>query len=57
MRKAVNDILVSAAQGRNLTVLVVSHYLEELRKICTEKGYLHRGRILTEAEWQGMLAG
>lgn len=57
VRRAVNDILVSASQGRKLTVLVVSHYLEELDKICTEKGYLHRGRILTEEEWQAMLAG
>ena len=54
VRKAVNDILVSASQGRKLTVLVVSHYMEELNKICTEKGYLHRGRILTEEEWHRM---
>ena len=57
VRRSVNDILVSASQGRKLTVLVVSHYLEELDKICTKKGYLHRGRILTEEEWQAMLAG
>lgn len=57
VRRAVNDILVSASQGRKLTVLVVSHYLEELDRICTENGYLHRGRILTEEAWQAMLAG
>ena len=51
VRKAVNDILVSAAEGRKLTILVVSHYLEELDKICKEKGYLYRGRILTQEEW------
>lgn len=52
VRKKVNGILLGAAEGRKLTVLVVSHYLEELDKICGEKGYLHRGRILTQEEWE-----
>lgn len=52
IRKVVNEILVSASAGRNLTILVVSHYLEELDRICGRKGYLHRGRILTEEAWQ-----
>lgn len=52
IRKVVNEILVSASAGRKLTILVVSHYLEELDRICGRKGYLHRGRILTEEAWQ-----
>lgn len=56
VRKNVNEILTGAAEGRKLTVLVVSHYLEELDRICKEKGYLHRGRILTEKEWEQMSA-
>ena len=55
IRKAVNDLLLSAVEGRKLTILIVSHYLEELDKICGMKGYLHRGRILTEQEWQELL--
>lgn len=55
IRKVVNDLLLGAAEGRKLTILIVSHYLEELDRICTEKGYLHRGRILTEEEWKELL--
>lgn len=56
VRKTVNELLKSAASGRNMTILIVSHYLEELNKICTEKGFLHRGRILTEKEWNDLTA-
>lgn len=55
IRKVVNDLLLGAVEGRKLTILIVSHYLEELNKICGCKGYLHRGRILTEQEWQELL--
>lgn len=50
VRKTVNNILKSATEGRKLTVLIVSHYLEELDRICGEKGYLYQGKILTEEE-------
>ena len=56
VRKTVNELLKSAASGRNMTILIVSHYLEELNKICTEKGFLHRGKILTEKEWNDLTA-
>lgn len=51
IRKKVNEILTSAAKHRNMTILMVSHYMEEMEQICTEKGFLHRGRILTQEEW------
>ena len=55
VRKVVNGLLLSAVEGRKLTLFVVSHYLEELDRICNEKGYLHRGRILTEEERMRLL--
>lgn len=55
VRKVVNGLLLSAVEGRKLTLFVVSHYLEELDRICNENGYLHRGRILTEEEWMRLL--
>ena len=57
IRKVVNGLLLGAVEGRKLTILIVSHYLEELHKICGRKGYLHRGRILTEQAWQELLHG
>lgn len=57
IRKTVNELLKSAANGRKMTILIVSHYMEELDKICTEKGFLHRGRILAQEEWSRLLAG
>lgn len=46
IRKAVNELLKSAAAGRKMTILIVSHYLEELDMVCTEKGFLRQGRIV-----------
>lgn len=57
IRKTVNTLLANAAKGRNMTVLIVSHYMEELNKICQEKGFLHRGRILTQEEWDRLFEG
>lgn len=56
VRKKVNELLKSAAAGRNMTILIVSHYLEELNKLCTGKGFLHEGKILTEKEWNDLIA-
>lgn len=55
IRKTVNELLISAAGGRGMTILVISHYLEELNKVCGKKGFLHRGRILTQEEWDRLL--
>lgn len=55
IRKTVNKLLKSAANGRKMTILIVSHYMEELDKICMEKGFLHRGRILAQEEWNRLL--
>lgn len=55
IRKTVNELLKGAAAGRKLTILVVSHYLEELQRICTDKGFLHRGRILSGEEWKRLM--
>lgn len=46
IRKTVNELLKSAVAGRKMTILIVSHYLEELDMVCTEKGFLHQGRIV-----------
>lgn len=54
-RRTVNKLLQGAAAGGQRTILIVSHYLEELDKICTEKGFLHRGKILTEKEWNELM--
>lgn len=54
IRSTVNELLKQTAKGRNMTILIVSHYLEELEKICTMKGFLHRGRILNREEWDGL---
>ncbi len=50
-----NEILTSAAKNKKMTIFIVSHYLEELEQICTEKGFLHKGRILTQEEWNKAL--
>lgn len=55
VRGRVNELLKSAASGRNMTIVIVSHYLEELNKICTAKGFLHRGKILSREEWNGLM--
>lgn len=57
VRITVNDLLKSAAAGRNMTILMVSHYLEELDRICSMKGFLHRGRILGKEEWDRLALG
>lgn len=54
IRSTVNDLLKHTAAGRNMTILIVSHYLEELEKICNMQGFLHRGRILEKEEWDGL---
>ena len=51
-----NELLKSVVAGRKMTILVVSHYLEELGKICTDRGFLHRGRILPESVWEEMVS-
>ncbi len=57
VRKRVNDILQSASKGRKMTAVIVSHYPEEAKKICTAQGYLHRGKILSEKEWMSLFDG
>ncbi len=50
VRKLVNQLLRDAMEGRNMTIVMVSHHLEELEKISTMKGFLHRGKILNKKE-------
>lgn len=57
IRNRVNELLKGAAEGRKMTIVIVSHYLEELSRICTQKGFLHRGRILEEKEYNRLLTG
>lgn len=55
IRVTVNDLLKNAAAGGNRTILIVSHYLEELNRICDRKEFLHRGKILGKEEWDGLV--
>lgn len=54
IRKKVNELLKGSAKGRKMTIVIVSHYREELNRICTMKGFLHQGRILEEKEYNSL---
>ena len=52
----VRDTLQSLQQERNMTILISSHILEELSKICTRYGIIHDGVLLQELDRQELLA-
>ncbi len=44
----VRDTILSLKEDRNMTILISSHILEELSKIATDYGIIHRGSLLQE---------
>ena len=44
----VRDMLQKLAEERNMTILISSHILEELSKLCTDFGILHKGVLIRE---------
>lgn len=44
----VRDTILKLQQERNMTILISSHILEELSKICTDYGIIHDGSLLQE---------
>lgn len=49
------DILQRLAKERNITILVSSHILEELSKVCTDFGIIHHGQLLQEISQEQLL--
>lgn len=44
----VRDTILQLQKERNMTILISSHILEELSKICTDYGIIHEGSLLQE---------
>lgn len=44
----VRDTILKLQQDRNMTILISSHILEELSKLCTDYGIIHNGMLLQE---------
>ena len=51
----VRDMLRSLAQERGLTILISSHILEELSKLCTDFGIIHKGCLIKELSQEQLL--
>ncbi|MBR1854355.1 MAG: ABC transporter ATP-binding protein, partial [Lachnospiraceae bacterium] len=44
----VRDTILKLQEERNMTILISSHILEELSKLCTDYGMIHNGVLLQE---------
>lgn len=44
----VRDMLIRLSEEKNMTILISSHILEELAKLCTDYGIIHNGVLLQE---------
>ena len=44
----IRDMLQRLSEERNITILISSHILEELSKLCTDFGIIHNGVLLQE---------
>lgn len=51
----VRGMLRSLAQERGLTILISSHILEELSKLCTDFGIIHKGCLIKELSQEQLL--
>lgn len=51
----VRDMLRSLAQEREMTILISSHILEELSKLCTDFGIIHKGCLIKELSQEQLL--
>ena len=44
-KKQLLDLLIEAVEEKQMTVLISSHHLTELEKICDEVTFIHQGRV------------
>ena len=44
-KKQLFDLLIEAVEEKQMTVLISSHHLTELEKICDEVTFIHQGRV------------
>ena len=51
----VRDMLAELVKERNITILISSHILEELSKVCTDFGIIHKGRLLEEISQEQLM--
>ena len=51
----VRDMLAGLAKERNITILISSHILEELSKVCTDFGIIHKGKLLQELSQEQLM--
>lgn len=51
----VRDVLAGLAKERNITILISSHILEELSKVCTDFGIIHKGNLLQELSQEQLM--
>lgn len=52
----VRDMLQMLSQERKMTILISSHILEELSKLCTDFGIIHQGVLLRELSHEELMA-
>lgn len=48
------DIIMDLNKSRNVTVLISSHILNEIQKVATKIGIIHKGILLEEIEYKGL---
>ncbi len=51
----VRELILNLNKKRNITVLISSHYLDELSKIATHYGFLDQGHIIKEISSQDLM--
>lgn len=51
----VRDMLRALAQERDITILISSHILEELSKLCTDFGIIHKGSLIKELSQEQLM--
>ena len=48
-------MVAGLAKERNITILISSHILEELSKVCTDFGIIHKGNLLQELSQEQLM--
>ena len=48
-------MLRALAQERDITILISSHILEELSKLCTDFGIIHKGSLIKELSQEQLM--
>lgn len=51
----IRDMLQRLSEERNITILISSHILEELSKLCTDFGIIHNGVLLQEISQEQLI--